>query len=114
MADQEINNPAVTAAVDPVADEERARSHGWTEKSAINYESYQPSARDDAHWLANSRVYEWSDEYGDVGPEVPDLEAKLFNGEFIMRLGQHSQALEFEVDVRGPVRPQPIRRVSQC
>lgn len=38
-------------------------------------------------WASNAKKYEWSDEYGDVGPEFRDLELQLFHGEHINRTG---------------------------
>ena len=38
-------------------------------------------------WASNSAIYEWNDDFGDVGPEYPDLEKQLFGGEFRMRTG---------------------------
>ncbi|KAL9596039.1 MAG: hypothetical protein Q9219_006055 [cf. Caloplaca sp. 3 TL-2023] len=44
-------------------------------------------------WAANARRYEWSDEFGDVGPEDPELEAMLFHAEDKMEVGDHLQKL---------------------
>lgn len=38
-------------------------------------------------WASNAKKYEWSDEYGDVGPVFRDLELQLFHGEHINRTG---------------------------
>lgn len=29
-------------------------------------------------WDGNARVYQWNDEFGDVGPKFPELELDLF------------------------------------
>jgi len=86
------------------------REHGWVEKSSYDYETYNKSnkeIRDGAiittdgaegpnphamgvetgGWASNAAIYEWDDEYGDVGPEFPALEAQLFGGEFRMQTG---------------------------
>lgn len=39
-------------------------------------------------WASNAMKYEWSDEYGDVGPSHPLLEKQLFRDRFIARAGQ--------------------------
>lgn len=38
-------------------------------------------------WASNAKKYEWSDEFGDVGPVFRDLELQLFHGEHINRTG---------------------------
>jgi hypothetical protein len=38
-------------------------------------------------WAASAAKYEWKEEYGDVGPEVPELEKILFGDVFRNRQG---------------------------
>jgi ATP-dependent RNA helicase DDX3X len=38
-------------------------------------------------WSSNAAVYEWNEEYGDVGPAFADLEKQLFGSEFHVRQG---------------------------
>lgn len=92
---------------------ERAQDAGWVATQPVDY-SIRQSSRDDemAHYLAESAVYEWDDEFGDVGPEVPELEEQLFGGHFRVRQGQHMNNLQFEVTVEGPDKLQPARSVS--
>lgn len=65
VADQ-VNNSHLKATVD-----------GWSVQKNNDYTSTtnvvdtQPSA-------ASARVYEWNDEFGDVGPKIPELEEQLF------------------------------------
>ena len=33
-----------------------------------------------AEWSIGAARYEWSDEYGDLGPQIPELEEMLFSG----------------------------------
>jgi len=95
------------------ANRERAREAGWVETVPVDYNIQQTTREDDqAHYLRNSAVYEWDDEYGDVGPEVPELEQDLFGGDFRVRQGIHMSNLQFEVTVEGPDRLQPARSVS--
>lgn len=50
---------------------------GWVEPIAFDYTAMaDPQAG--STWDGNARVYVWSDEYGDVGPEIAELEAELF------------------------------------
>lgn len=48
-----------------------------------------PATEDDNApiWASNAKKYEWSDEFGDVGPVFRDLELQLFHGEHINRTG---------------------------
>ncbi|KAK1238363.1 hypothetical protein MKX07_006509 [Trichoderma sp. CBMAI-0711] len=50
---------------------------GWVERTAFDYTAMAgPQAG--STWDGNAGVYAWSDEYGDVGPEIAELEAELF------------------------------------
>ena len=92
---------------------DRAKDAGWVETVPVDYNVQQTTREDDyAHYLRNSAVYEWDDEYGDVGPEIPELEQDLFGGDFRVRQGQHMDKLQFEVTVEGPDKLQPARSVS--
>ena len=46
-----------------------------------------------AQFAANAQRYEWSDEYGDVGPEDKELEKMLFGADDKMEVGEHLQKL---------------------
>jgi hypothetical protein len=92
---------------------ERAKDAGWVDTIPVDYNVQQSSRDDDlANYLKHSAVYEWDDEYGDVGPEMPELEQDLFGGDFRVRQGNHMDKLQFEVTVEGPDRLQPARSVS--
>jgi hypothetical protein len=92
---------------------ERAREAGWVDSQPVDYAVRQSSHDTDmTNYLAHSAVYEWDDEYGDVGPEVPALEQQLFGGDFRVRQGQFMNELQFEVTVEGPDKLQPARSVS--
>lgn len=90
-----------------------ARSKGWAAPETYDYSKYvtpvgpaagpagpaapaaeksefggePPAAEDLPEWAGNAAKYEWKDEYGDVGPEIPELEEMLFRNEFINRTG---------------------------
>ena len=42
-----------------------------------------------AEWAHNAKKYEWNDDFGDVGPEVPELEKELYEREHIARTGEY-------------------------
>ena len=49
----------------------------WAPPQPIDYEALT-KAPADQQWDGFAPVYEWSEEYGDVGPEMPALEEELF------------------------------------
>lgn len=91
---------------------EKAREKGWTEKTAFDYSEFQRTGGDRGGWGGAAAKYEWKEEYGDVAPRVPELEVQLFGGEFRMRRGDHSEQLEFEVDVEAGEKFARINKVS--
>lgn len=77
----------------------RVRDLGWAEPEKYDYDTYNagPKPREERvafeegkhlpAWAANAQKYEWSDEYGDIGPRQEQLENMLFRGEHINRTG---------------------------
>lgn len=80
---------------------QRSRDAGWVEPVKYDYDTYNADgkeARDtldpDAElptWAANATKYEWKDEYGDVGPVSPELEAVLFGRETRVTEGKYRE-----------------------
>ena len=76
---------------------QRARGAGWVEPEQYDYGTYNARTREELQaventsdvpaWAANAAKYEWSDEYGDVGPKHPQLEDMLFRNADINRRG---------------------------
>ncbi|KAI5364672.1 Putative ATP-dependent RNA helicase DEAD-box, Helicase superfamily 1/2, ATP-binding protein [Septoria linicola] len=86
----------------------KARAAGWTETVAFNYDEFQRQG--DYEWLGNAKVYEWSEEYGDVAPGHPELERQLYGGEDRVTAGDHRKVLdEIEVAIEGPTKVAPIQ-----
>lgn len=50
---------------------------GWVEKEVLDYSTMEGRSSEGA-FDGSARIYEWNDEYGDVGPSIPDLEKELF------------------------------------
>ncbi|KAK5136145.1 hypothetical protein LTR08_003982 [Meristemomyces frigidus] len=93
----------------------KARDAGWAEKTAFNYDEFERLGGGDAEYHATSKVYEWQDDFGDVGPEVPELERILFGGEFQMRKGDHYKNLgEIPVTLEGPTKVDPVRSFEEA
>lgn len=79
----------------------RVRDAHWVEPVKFDYDAYNTAPRDQRSsapaegdevenvptWAANAIKYEWSDEYGDVGPEHKALEKMLFTNEHRMEKG---------------------------
>ena len=71
------------------------RENGWVEAKPYDYNTYNASGKDAAavlategtEWGHGAAKYEWKEEYGDIGPEVPELEEQLFRSEFLNRQG---------------------------
>lgn len=81
-------------------DVEQIRQAGWVEPVKYDYDTYNADRKDlEAtegqsdlpSWAANATKYEWSDEYGDVGPAHPELEKMLFRDEFHVTEGEERQ-----------------------
>ena len=81
-----------------VDDAKNPQKHGWVVKNAYDYDTYNKTTKElheadhsmgveTGGWASNAVVYEWNEEYGDVGPEFPLLEQQLFGGEFRMTQG---------------------------
>ena len=93
----EVTNAMASATVKDEAANQRSRDHGWVEPQKYDYESYNAGTREEREaieqshevpaWASNAVKYEWSDEYGDVGPEHPLLEADLFQDQHRMQSG---------------------------
>lgn len=99
----------------------KAREHKWVEPQKYDYSIYNKQGTDAGtdtvqslryEWASSAGKYEWNDEYGDVGPRVPELEKELFNDDLRMKHGDNFSAFEFQVLVEGPVKPDPVMRVS--
>ncbi|POS84939.1 hypothetical protein EPUL_002483 [Erysiphe pulchra] len=131
MADP-FNMENVTEAV-PVTN---PQDHGWGDKVPYDYDSYAKTSKELAEenearanngdeaaahyagavggvkvgeWHNNAAVYEWDDEYGDVGPEFPELERQLFGSEFHVKSGIDFQKLStIKVVQEGEIRINPI------
>lgn len=63
--------PTATAAI------QDTKPAGWVDQQTNDYSSDAPGIVTQA-WDGSARVYEWSDEFGDVGPKLPELEMELF------------------------------------
>ncbi|EAW09311.1 DEAD/DEAH box helicase [Aspergillus clavatus NRRL 1] len=104
-----------------------AREKGWAPPEQYNYAKYNtgPSEKPEEfadpeqsglpEWAANAAKYEWSDEFGDVGPANPELEEMLFRNEFINRTGLKIANLQkIDVVAESRERPSPVRNFDDA
>ena len=49
----------------------------WIKPQAYDYAAME-SIISTQEWEGSARVYQWQDDFGDVGPEFPDMERELF------------------------------------
>ena len=74
-------------------------------------EAEKDKTNDTAAWLSDAAIYQWDDEFGDVGEPNPELEKLLFEDEHMQRAGNAIKALSYEVTVEGPEKVLPVREV---
>ena len=76
--------------------QEDPAAKGWVAKTPYDYNTFNASIKDIEagerageveDWAAGAQKYEWSDDFGDIGPAVPELEKQLFGDGFSMRSG---------------------------
>jgi ATP-dependent RNA helicase DDX3X len=84
---QEDAPAGVLSGIGPNAEEagQVARDKGWTEPVPFVYSEL--TSKEHRDWAGVAARYEWKDDYGDVGPSIPELEDQLFRSEMIPRAG---------------------------
>ncbi|OCK80775.1 DEAD/DEAH box RNA helicase [Lepidopterella palustris CBS 459.81] len=115
------SQPTDSQPTDKPAAIERAAARGWTKPIPYTYAAADAGAADgdeneppvtaipEPAWLSDAAKYEWSDEFGEVGPVNAALERELFHRDELMKAGVLTKAYEFDVTVEGPVQIQPVR-----
>ncbi|KAJ5970587.1 Helicase C-terminal [Penicillium vulpinum] len=79
-----------------------AREKGWTDPVPFEYDELA-NTKDHRDWAGVAARYEWKDEYGDVGPAVPELEEQLFGSDLIIRVGAKIDELNsYKVNIDSP------------
>ncbi|KAE9982802.1 hypothetical protein BLS_005384 [Venturia inaequalis] len=107
----------VGAPKDKEEAESKAREHGYTTPVPYDYSAYAARGRasiDEAENIlapvtarsnaAQAARYEWKEEYGDIGPKIPELEKQLFTNDFLMEAGHGRSRLDdihIEMKVHG-------------
>ncbi|KAM0173584.1 hypothetical protein ACHAPF_006639 [Botrytis cinerea] len=67
-------------------------------------------------WASSGAIYEWNEEYGDVGPKFPDLEDQLFgkNNNHVRQGLAFESITTLKVTQEGSVKIDPIRRFEDA
>ncbi|OJJ44234.1 hypothetical protein ASPZODRAFT_18425 [Penicilliopsis zonata CBS 506.65] len=101
-----------------------AREKGWNAPEKYDYSKYiigapkpgeGPEPGQLPEWAASAAKYEWSDEYGDVGPANEELEEMLFRNEYINRAGMKLATLQnIEVIAESRERPNPVKNFDDA
>lgn len=111
-------DPAAARKEQQAQDFAKAKAAGWADPVPFHYgnttgdDSAEDETREDAVWLCDAAIYQWDDDFGDVGEPNPELEKMLFSNEYQQRAGEAIKALSFEVNVEGPNKLNPVRNVS--
>jgi ATP-dependent RNA helicase DDX3X len=115
----EVDHAASARREQMAKDVARAKDAGWSNPVPFNYptvgggEPAPDETRETAGWLSQAVIYQWDDDFGDVGEPNPRVEEELFCGDHMQRAGTAVKALEFDVGVDGPEKVHPVRSVSQ-
>lgn len=113
-----LEEATITRKQNLTEDLARAKAAGWNNPIPFNYdtivggEAAPDETRDNAPWLSDAAIYQWDDEFGDVGEPNQELEKMLFADELLQRAGSGIKALSFIVNVEGPTKVQPVRDVG--
>lgn len=81
-------------------------------ETVVGGEAEKDETRQDAVWLSDAAVYQWDDEFGDVGEPNPELEKMLFDDDNLQRAGGAIKALSYDVATEGPEKIHPICEVK--
>jgi hypothetical protein len=81
-------------------------------ETVVGGEPQQDDTRQGAQWLSDAAIYQWDDEFGDVGEPNLELEKMLFDDENLQRVGGAIKALSYDVSTEGPEKIHPILEVS--
>ena len=115
----DVDHVALARKEQAAKDLVRAKDAGWNNPVPFNYDTVvggvpnPEETRETAGWLSDAVVYQWDDDFGDVGEPNPDVEKALFFSDHMQRQGTAVKALEFDVTVEGPEKVLPVRNVSR-
>lgn len=116
-----LDDAIATKAQQKVEDLQRATDAGWQKPIPFEYGGVgepdtENGEQDEAKWLSDAVVYEWVDDYGEVGPENLALEKELFGDSESEAHHQNANFRAYEsfvVNIDGSEKIQPFRNVSR-
>jgi ATP-dependent RNA helicase DDX3X len=99
-SESQVKDPKEVGA----AQTKNPQEHGWVPKTDYDYSTYMKSTKELAEaeaaakesaapgvevggWASNAAIYDWDDDFGDVGPRHPELEKQLFGSDNHVRMG---------------------------
>ncbi|KNG47246.1 DEAD-domain-containing protein [Stemphylium lycopersici] len=115
-----VASPSADRKEQQAQDLARAKDAGWTNPIPFQYESVvggnpaEDETRESAVWLSDAAIYQWDDDFGDVGEPNPELEKMLFLDEYLQRAGGAIKALSFDVTLEGPTKISPVRNFEDA
>ena len=95
-----------------------AKDAGWHDRIPFDYvkggfaEDAEGTSHGEPKWLSDAVVYEFDEDVGDVAKPNPELEKELFQDPNTQRAGNLWQVYDYKVDVEGPERVPPVRKVN--
>ncbi len=98
---------AITGNPDIINDDPNVTK--WGDRKTIDDYTAVPA------WAANATRYEWSDDFGDVGPEDEELEKMLFQAEDKMEVGDQLEKLtDIKVNLESEIAIEPVVRFDDA
>ncbi|CAL3968100.1 unnamed protein product [Diplocarpon coronariae] len=141
---QTHETPVATEALSTAPSGVNPQEHGWVHKTSYDYDKYNKSSKQLAdaqasagegapgvapglgieeavgglhigEWASNAATYTWDEDFGDIGPRHPQLEAMLFGAENHVRSGiNFSSIANIDVVQEGAIRIKPIKQFKDA
>ncbi|KAE9370611.1 DEAD-domain-containing protein [Stipitochalara longipes BDJ] len=125
------NQPAVEQGSEaPATEKKDPQAYGWVAPTKYDYETFNKTTKEleeaqasaevpenpaefggifSGDWANKGALYEWKEEYGDVGPRFEALEKQLFGSDYHVRSGiKFDRIQEIAVTQEGNIRIDPI------
>ncbi|KAN0106257.1 DEAD domain containing protein [Hyaloscypha variabilis] len=122
--------PAEHGSEAPATEKKDPQAYGWVAPTKYDYETFNKTTKEleeaqasaevpenpaefggifSGDWANKGALYEWKEEYGDVGPRFEALEKQLFGSDYHVRTGiKFDRIQQISVTQEGNVRIDPI------
>ncbi|CAM1501746.1 Fc.00g037300.m01.CDS01 [Cosmosporella sp. VM-42] len=107
---------AETVGEQPTTEPATISLEKWAKQEASDYTAGEDAGPQQT-WDGNVPVYQWDEEFGDVGPKFPELEIELFGPEDTRkeRTGLDFSQIEcIQVEQEGPIKIEPIKTFADA